>query len=109
MKATYRDLKVCAVIDDKVSPPFYVKQNASAPKVDRLVLRLDQGKPNQKGEDQINTNNLEYRVFGNQRKAWINDKLAGFRRTVGEVTCIVVEVIPHDIPTEDALKGLEVF
>lgn len=107
--ATYRDLKVRAVVGDAHSNAFYVKQNSSAERVTRLVLRLDEAKPNQKGESQINTSNGEYKVFGNQKKEWLDTTLTGYRRKVGDTTVIVVEVQPSDIPTEAELEGIKAF
>lgn len=108
-KATYRDLKVCAVIGDKRSDPFYLKQKESAGVVPRMVLRLDEGKPSTKGEPQTNTSSADHQCFGNQRTSWLEEKLVGFRRKVGDVTCIVVEVQDSGIPDESALEGVEAF
>lgn len=106
-KATYRDLKVVAVSGDEESSPFTVRQNTAGEAVpERLVLRLDQGKERQDGSPQINVNNGDYKVFGNHRQAWIEEKLTGYRKKVGDTVCISVRILPSGVPTAKELEAV---
>ena len=106
----FRDLYVVATNGDTESSVIKLRQAVSGEAVpERLVLRLDDGKPRQDGSPQINLNNNDYKVFGGHRTDWIEDKLAGFRAKVGEVVCIQVRVLPSNVPTAKDMEAVERF
>ena len=106
----YRDIYVVAVNGDKESSIIKLRQTVgseSAP--ERLVLRVDEGKPRQDGTEQKNIRNGDYGIFGGHRVDWVEDKLTGFRKKVGDVVCIQARVLPSEVPTEKDMEGLEAF
>ena len=106
----FRDLFVVAINGDEESPIIRLRQSVAGETVpERLVLRLDEGKPRQDGSPQININNNDHKVFGGHRTDWVEEKLAGFRKKAGDVTCVVVRVLPSNVPTVKDLEDAEAF
>lgn len=110
LQKQYRNIYVVATNGDKESSVIKLRQDVTGATVpERLVLRLDEGKPRQDGSPQININNNDYAVFGGHRENWVEDTLMGFRKKVGDVVCIQVRVLPSNVPTEKELEGIEAF
>lgn len=75
----------------------------------QFILRLDDGVSKQTGEPTLKITNGDLEVYASHNPEWLLNAVTGYRRKLGDVTCIIVERVKDDVPTLAAANKAEVF
>lgn len=75
----------------------------------QFLLRIDDGVNKQTGKPTLKITNSDLDVYASHNPEWLSNAVTGYRRKVGDVTCIIVERVQDDLPNLLTAELAEVF
>ena len=91
------------------SEPFKMYQTNGTALKGQFVLKVSDAGVNDNGVPQIKVGNFSLGLIGTNGADYLNDKLTGFRRKVGEDVFILAEKFSEHVATKAEMNSAEEF
>lgn len=91
------------------SQPFKMYQTKPGALKGQFVLKVSDAPANENGFEQIKVGNFALHLVGTHGKEYMEEKLAGFRRKVGDDVFIMAEKFSEDMADKKAMEAADEF